>query len=751
MSKTKGVLEQYIYAILWAAIFVTAIYFAARHLSTFGNLLLVAIGFGAFILVHEFGHFLLAKLAGIKVEAFSIGFPPILAGILRTEKGLRIRILPQFFPKDDGSDDGRLSFTIGKGIHRSGETEYRIGVIPFGGFVKMLGQEDVGPVKESNDPRSFANKSVGARMAVIAAGVIFNAISALIVFMIVFLIGINRVPAVVGGVVAGSPAARAGLTGGDEIIEIDGRSKNLDYYDIAVAAALSGKGEKVDLKARKADGSIEDYTLTAEQRPGDEVKEFGIMSPQSLVVAGVYDGNELFEKTGLRPGDRIKSIDGRSVENHWEFEEIARRAIVPAVTVEAERTGEGSKTKEVEGKIKLSLVAAEMQNEAESETGHICSMVPRLRLEAVSKEEPSTTEKLKALFSGKKENKDIEAGRELHSGDIVLAAGDIENPTYKELREVTTEYEDRELPIRVLRIVDGTEKELTITVTPKRSKKDNRVVIGIFLVPTFDAEHPVVAKTISTEDWLTSGSNSQYVDGATDFRDAAIWAEIWLEEQPWSSKLPIPRGAVITAVGGVKVSSFYDIVHEIKKRAGKRIMIDYRMGKKIRGGVVLEVKADEDFAAVESVFADFVPFKPLERLYKADGPTDAIVMGYKKTVMFIAQAYITLKGLATGLFSPKGLMGPVGILTFSYRIVAERPLIDYAYFLGLISASLAVFNVLPLLPFDGGFILFLLIEKIKGSPVSVRIQEKIATAGWVLVIALVLYVTFNDIVRSFFS
>jgi regulator of sigma E protease len=119
--------------------------------------------------------------------------------------------------------------------------------------------------------------------------------------------------------------------------------------------------------------------------------------------------------------------------------------------------------------------------------------------------------------------------------------------------------------------------------------------------------------------------------------------------------------------------------------------------------------------------------------------------------MFITQAYITLKGLVTGLFSPKGLMGPVGILTFSYKIVAERPLIDYVYFLGLISASLAVFNILPLLPFDGGFIVFLMVEKIKGSPVSVRIQEKVASIGWVLMAALILYVTFNDIVRSFFS
>lgn len=718
-TSPKGGLEQYIYAVLWTVIFAGVIYFAVRNIGVFGNILLVAIGFGAFVLVHEFGHFLLAKLCGIKVEAFSIGFPPILAGILRTERGLRVRILPQFFPKGDGSDDGKLSFTVGKKPLRAGETEYRIGVIPFGGFVKMLGQEDVGPIKESDDPRSFANKSVGARMAVIAAGVVFNAISALIVFMIVFLIGINRVPAVVGGVAADSPAARAGLVSGDEIIEISGRKKDLDYYDVAVAAALSKRGEEVELKVRHKDGSIGDYALAAEQKPGGEVKEFGIIMPQSLTIAEVSDANEMFEKTGLRPGDRIKSVNGRSVESYWDFEEIAREAIAPAVAVEAERTDEGGES-EVTAAIKLSLVAADIKNEAESETGHICSMVPRLRLEAVSKKPPSFAEKLKRLFSGKKGDEDIKAVEELRSGDIILAAGEVETPTYKELREVTTEYEDREMPIKVLRTGDdGAEEELTITVTPKRSKKDDRVVIGIFIVPAFDAEHAVVAKTISTEDWPT--------------------------------ELEIPRGAVITAVDKVKVSSFYDVVREIRRKAGKRVEIAYRVGEKETGGVTLDVKADEKFTAVQSVFADFVPFKPLERLYKAGGPVDAIGMGYRKTVMFIAQAYITLKGLATGLFSPKGLMGPVGILTFSYRIVAERPLIDYAYFLGLISASLAVFNILPLLPFDGGFIVFLLIEKIKGSPVSVRVQEKIASVGWVLVIALILYVSFNDIVRSFFS
>ena len=151
------------------------------------------------------------------------------------------------------------------------------------------------------------------------------------------------------------------------------------------------------------------------------------------------------------------------------------------------------------------------------------------------------------------------------------------------------------------------------------------------------------------------------------------------------------------------------------------------------------------------VFAEYIPFERLEKPYKASGPVDAVIMGYKKTVMFIAQTYVTLKRLIGGLVSPKSLMGPVGILTFSYRIVAEQPLVYYVYFLGLISAVIAVFNFLPLPPLDGGLVVLLLVEKVKGSALSERSQTIIAYTGWTLIGTLILYVTFNDIVRSFFS
>lgn len=90
-------------------------------------------------------------------------------------------------------------------------------------------------------------------------------------------------------------------------------------------------------------------------------------------------------------------------------------------------------------------------------------------------------------------------------------------------------------------------------------------------------------------------------------------------------------------------------------------------------------------------------------------------------------------------------------MTLSYRVVAEQPLINYVYFLGLISAVIAVFNLLPLPPLDGGIVLLMLIEKFKGTSLSERTQGIIAYAGWILIGTLLLYVTFNDIVRSFFS
>src|SRR6204780_4836028 len=114
----------------------------------------IAVGLGFVIFIHELGHFLLAKWNGVKVEKFSIGFGATIFGF------------------------------------RRGETEYVLAAIPLGGFVKMLGEGPEDQENKSTDPRAYPNKSVGARMAIISAGVIMNVLMGLACFVLAYGIGI---------------------------------------------------------------------------------------------------------------------------------------------------------------------------------------------------------------------------------------------------------------------------------------------------------------------------------------------------------------------------------------------------------------------------------------------------------------------------------------------------------------------------------------------------------------------------------
>jgi len=698
--------------VLLGIIVVAVIVLIIRNLGVSKNVLLVLVGFGAVVLIHEFGHFIVAKLCGIKVEAFSIFMPPILLGIKKEERGWRVRILPELMKGEgENAEHGLLGFTVGK-KPVAGETEYRIGLIPFGGFVKMLGQEDVGPVKTSPDPRSFSNKPALARAAVLTAGVTFNAISAVIVYIIVFLAGIELAGPVVGGVLPGSPAEKAGIKAGDEIIEVAGEDGRLDFSDVMMPGVLSAKGEQIPLKIRREDGSIIDVSLIAEMTPGAKFRSFGIMRAESLTIANVApkDANLLFETTGLMPKDIIKAVDGVDVNSNWQLQEIVQLTFAPDVVLHAERTDSSGRAQLVEGKVSLGFAPMIIPDvNSESDLLHICSIIPRLRITAV--DETFKDRLPKVLKAADKKER-------LKPGDIIVGMADVNNPTYFEMREITRAYAEKPLSMTVQRSdANGVTKNLTVMVVPKKDSATGRVVIGLGV--DLDVEHPVVAKAISTK---------QY-----------------------SQPIAIPRGATITAIDGVAVSNFYDVARELKKNAGHRAAIDWRLNDQTAGDVAIDVGSPQGIVAVWGSFAKPVPFDDLKRLYKADGPIDAMMMGYKKTKTFIIQTYVTLQRLIGGLVSPKELMGPVGILTFSYRIVSAQPLIYYAYFLGLISASIAVLNFLPLPPFDGGLVLLLLIEKIKGSAISVRTQEAIAYAGWGMVLALLLYVTFNDIVRSIFG
>ncbi len=181
---------------------------------------------------------------------------------------------------------------------------------------------------------------------------------------------------------------------------------------------------------------------------------------------------------------------------------------------------------------------------------------------------------------------------------------------------------------------------------------------------------------------------------------------------------------------------------------GQRVSIDYIAGGQA-GGTGMAVPERGGLHA-KSQLAQYIPFEELRVTFKADSPLKAISMGIKKVSQFVVRTWITLYRLIFDDLPTSSLMGPVGIITVSYTI-ADASLIHYLYFLGLLSSILAVMNLLPLPVLDGGVIVMLLIEKIIGRSISEKVVASITYAGLALLLALMVLVTYNDIIRVLFG
>ena len=150
------------------------------------NLLLLAFGCGFVIFWHELWHFLAAKWAGVRVEQFAVGFGN---AIFSYRQGLGIRrgtSGPEYKQRIAEKPDLDIS-----------PTEYRLNWLPLGGYVKMLGQEDLAVPDGGHEPDSYQSKSVGQRMVIISAGVVANLVSAAALFVLVFTLGLETPAAVV--------------------------------------------------------------------------------------------------------------------------------------------------------------------------------------------------------------------------------------------------------------------------------------------------------------------------------------------------------------------------------------------------------------------------------------------------------------------------------------------------------------------------------------------------------------------------
>jgi regulator of sigma E protease len=257
---------------------------------------------GVLIVVHELGHFFMARLAGVGVERFSIGFGPVLWRF------------------------------------RGKETEYCVSAIPMGGYVKMMG-DDENPLEGGKgaaiDPRkAFNGKSLGARFMIVFAGPAMNFVLAVVIAALMFmLVGRPVAPAQVGRVVEGGPAAQAGLQTGDRLIAIDGAA--VPYWeDVArVVQAAGARPLKVVVKGPAGERTVTLTPTQAKRRDlfGDEqsVWEIGA-SPYIPATIGDTVSGDPADQAGLKSGDTVVALEGQPVVSWDELaEKIHQRAGQP--------------------------------------------------------------------------------------------------------------------------------------------------------------------------------------------------------------------------------------------------------------------------------------------------------------------------------------------------------------------------------------------------------------------------------------
>jgi len=662
-------------------------------LGTLFNFLVIALGFGSIIFVHELGHFIAAKWAGIRVLAFSIGFGQVACSF---RKGMGFQAgssEPEYqkLVRDNDGDHTTLNIS---------PTEYRLSWLPLGGYVKMLGQEDLNPDAVSTAPDSYQNAPIPKRLVVISAGVIVNVITAALLFILVFSVGLKIMPPTIGQVLPNSPAAIAapsdtqyatGLQPGDRLLSINGKSIAA-FRDIPTEAAMSNPNKPAIIMIQR-DGIDHPIQYNADLKHGGQLGllDLGVTPLRSteLILTDNLDlWNQRADDYGLSqipPGSTITAINSQPVTTTVDIQRLAATSGELLVAYTTQQGDQNALTIAPQQQLMTKQVTID---DAALQIQHILGLTGLIRVH------PDVTP--------------AETKQGLMPGDIFTNIAGTQYPSLDAGIKAIRQNSGMPIDIQVLRgdrLVD-----LTVQVSD-----DGRV--GFY------------------PDTTTYASSMVAIAPSIDNQLATT----------------LPAGATIVSVASRPINSLDQAVQAMFDHNAESIPVTYTtQGNPEPQEATITLTADQlsQLAALTKRWPGgpdmSTLFLPIQQIDKATSPIGAVKRGFHESRRVMLQTYLTFLRLSQGTVKVEHLKGPVGIAHIGTQI-ADEGFIKVLFFMGLISINLAVINFLPIPIVDGGQFLFLIYEWVRGKPIPIVVQNAVTMAGLLFIASMFLLVTFNDI------
>lgn len=687
------------------------------------NIILSIAALGLLIILHEAGHFFLARWCGMKVYEFSVGFGP------------------------------RLWYT------RMGETEFSLRVIFLGGYVRVAGMH---PAEEdAKDPGSFLSSAPWKRFLMIIAGPIANYLTAIFLFFLIFGgWGTRDAEVLVQGVKANTPLASAGLAKGDRILQINKepivdrapQMPSRQFSDLLLERLEKGVQLVIVRSGKRYKVSLPKIEQRNAGKVGLEIED-----AETLLVSDVTKSSPAYQ-LGLRKGDQIIAINGKPVLDPKTFSRYAKEAKEKGMSLQLLR-GHKLLTLEKKGKAPAARRAAPADRREATPNQPKPAARPSTRKPAAkpaarpaltprktppparrskpaaSKKEPAARKKEPAARKVPKAHPAVDTGAVLRAWGLVLSS------FYQvEIKKVKTgslaQAAGLNVGDRVLQVDDK-----PLVYQPARSALQQvKEAFG----QCQSAKAPIPFQ-VSRDGKAVPLKLPPQKGGCT--KGLKVRPTVWilvLQTFPKTvaQKIGLKPGDRIITIDGERISGFHHLLSQLKHRISRPIKITFERKGKLLSATAPMAKAPDKWRLGFQPQLDF----PLKRASLAVSLQSAVIQTWRWNV----KIYESLVKVFTGR-EKANFTGPVGIVQMAQQTV-KRGANYFLMFVAIISIHLAFFNLLPIPALDGGRLMFLFTQQLlrlfgAKEEVGVRIEMVANLIGFFLLFGLLIFITFKDVAR----